>query len=171
MKSEAAARRITLAQNRSRSEVRKPCHACPKQGLCHKGWKFFYGRTWLSLAKSLSEQLFARGSELGRSVRWSFRPDFHDFEIVGIAEDARLVAACSSDFPRASCRLLRRPVFCFSLWLSSPVTSPRAVLRASSPSAPSEPAVGNRDRPRKATRNIFLRQPRYRAKPFRHPAN
>ena len=92
MKGEAAARRITLAQNRSRSEVRKPCHACPKQGLCHKGWKFFYGRTWLSLAKSLAEQLFARGSKLGRSVRWSFWPDFHDFEIVGIAEDARLVA-------------------------------------------------------------------------------
>lgn len=55
MKGEAAARRITLAQNCSRSEVRKPCHACPKQGLCHKGWKFFCGRTWLSLAKSLAE--------------------------------------------------------------------------------------------------------------------
>jgi predicted permease len=43
------------------------------------------------VGKSLAERLFPNGDAIGQHVRYSFWPDFQNLEIVGVAEDARVL--------------------------------------------------------------------------------
>lgn len=43
------------------------------------------------VSKSLAERLFPQGDAIGQHVRFGFMPDFQNLEIVGIADDARIL--------------------------------------------------------------------------------
>lgn len=43
------------------------------------------------VSRSLAESLFPNGNAVGQHVRFGFMPDFQDLEIVGVAEDARIL--------------------------------------------------------------------------------
>src|SRR5256884_5983316 len=43
------------------------------------------------VSKSLAERLFPNGDAIGQHVRYGFWPDFQNLEIVGVAQDARIL--------------------------------------------------------------------------------
>ncbi|HKW33814.1 MAG TPA: ABC transporter permease [Candidatus Acidoferrum sp.] len=43
------------------------------------------------VSRSFSERLFVNGDAIGRHIRFGFMPDFQNLEIVGVAEDARIL--------------------------------------------------------------------------------
>jgi len=43
------------------------------------------------LSKSLAEHLFPNGNPIGQHIRFGFMPDFQNLEIVGVADDARIL--------------------------------------------------------------------------------
>jgi len=61
------------------------------------------------VSKSLAERLFPNGDAIGQHVRYSFWPDFQNLEIVGVAEDARVLDLRDSAPPIVYLSYLQAP--------------------------------------------------------------